>query len=188
MLKEDQMKTKPTEKRAAQDEAGNLQDMRRFHDVFEICHPPAGKSLPSGIRQPVAAESASASILQPVAGESGKRLLVDFSNIPTCWRKTLHEPGRADLPVSPAARQRRPTGFMVPMHAKKRKEALDEPSEAPQGFGLRQPSGALDRCRQYQAVEGHRSPRRYRANARSLWFKARIVSGNSLPRAKREKI
>ena len=88
------MKTKPTEKRAAQDEAGNLQDMRRFHDVFEICHPPAGKSLPSGIRQPVAAESASASILQPVAGESGKRFLVDFSNIPTCWRKTLHEPGR----------------------------------------------------------------------------------------------
>jgi hypothetical protein len=39
-------------------EAGNLQDMRRFHDAFEI-------------RQPVAAESASASILQPVAGESG---------------------------------------------------------------------------------------------------------------------
>ena len=73
-------RTKPTEKGAAKDEAGNLQDMRRFHDVFEICHPPAGKSSPTGIRQPVAAESASASILQTVARESarqGMRLLLE---------------------------------------------------------------------------------------------------------------
>jgi hypothetical protein len=105
MPKEEQMnRTKPTEKRAAKGEGGNLQDMRRFHDAFEI-------------RQPVAGKSASASIPQPVAGEFD----------PICWRKILHEPGRADLstlrsgsatedgPVSLAARQRRPTGFTVPM-------------------------------------------------------------------------
>src|SRR5450759_4950524 len=80
MLKEDQMsRTKPTEKGAAKGEASNLQDMCRFHNVFEICHPPAGKSLPTEIRQPLAAESESASIPQPVARESGERLLVDFS-------------------------------------------------------------------------------------------------------------
>jgi predicted nuclease of restriction endonuclease-like (RecB) superfamily len=57
----------------------NLQDMRRFHDVFEICHPLAGKSLPAGICQPLAGKSASALIPQPLAVESGERLLVDFS-------------------------------------------------------------------------------------------------------------
>ena len=42
----------------------NLQDMRRFHDVF-------------GIRQPVAGKSLSLAFPQPAAAESGERLLVD---------------------------------------------------------------------------------------------------------------
>ncbi len=54
--------------------------------------------------------------------------------------------------------------FMVPMHAKKRKEAFHKPSEAPPGFGVRQSSGALamDASRP-KAPEHWRSPRRYRA-------------------------
>jgi hypothetical protein len=42
--------------------------------------------------------------------------------------------------------------------------------ELPPGFGLRQPSGALDGYAVTKAVEGHRSPRRYRANASFLRF------------------
>jgi hypothetical protein len=57
----------------------NLQDMRRFHDVFEICQPAAGKSLPAEIRQPLAGKSSSALIPQPVAVKTGERLLVDFA-------------------------------------------------------------------------------------------------------------
>jgi hypothetical protein len=48
--------------------------------------------------------------------------------------------------------------------------SLHEPSELPLGFGLRQPSGALDRHSVTKAVEGHRSPRRCRARASSLQF------------------
>ena len=44
----------------------NLQDMRRFHDVF-------------GIRQPVAGKSLSLAFPQPAVAESGERLLVDFA-------------------------------------------------------------------------------------------------------------
>ncbi|MCI0539269.1 MAG: PDDEXK nuclease domain-containing protein [Verrucomicrobiales bacterium] len=44
----------------------NLQDMRRFYDVFDICQPVASKSVLSSIRQ-------------PVASKSGERLLVDFT-------------------------------------------------------------------------------------------------------------
>jgi len=41
-----------------------------------------------------------------------------------------------------------------------------EPSELPPGFGLRQPSGALRKpWAVAKAVEGHRTPRRYRAGA-----------------------
>src|SRR5207249_9937492 len=34
-------------------------------------------------------------------------------------------------------------GFMVPMHARKRKEAFHEPAAVPPGFGVRQSSGAF---------------------------------------------
>ena len=55
-------------------------------------------------------------------------------------------------------------GFMVPMHAQKRMEALHEPSEAPPGFGVRQSSGALAmEAIQPKAPEDWRSPRRCRA-------------------------
>jgi predicted nuclease of restriction endonuclease-like (RecB) superfamily len=54
----------------------NLQDMRRFHDVFEIRQPVASKSVLSAIRQPAAGKSLS---LASVAAESGERLLVDFT-------------------------------------------------------------------------------------------------------------
>jgi len=57
----------------------NLQDMRRFYDVFEIRQPLAGKSVPWAIRQPAAGKSLSGAIWQPVAAESGDRLQVDFT-------------------------------------------------------------------------------------------------------------
>jgi predicted nuclease of restriction endonuclease-like (RecB) superfamily len=57
----------------------NLQDMRRFYEVFEIRQPLAGKSVPWAIRQPAAGKSLSGAIWQPVAAESGDRLQVDFT-------------------------------------------------------------------------------------------------------------
>ena len=49
--------------------------MRRFHDVF-------------GIRQPVAGKSLSLAFPQPAAAESGERLLVDFANTITWTERT----------------------------------------------------------------------------------------------------
>ncbi len=57
----------------------NLQDMRRFHDVFEIRQPVASKSELLAIRQPAAGKSLSPAFRQPAAAESGERLLVDFA-------------------------------------------------------------------------------------------------------------
>lgn len=57
----------------------NLQDMRRFYESFEICHPVASKSAVSAIRQPAASKSVVARTRPPGAAECGERLLVDFS-------------------------------------------------------------------------------------------------------------
>jgi len=57
----------------------NLQDMRRFHAVFEIRQPVASKSELPAIRQPAAGKPFSLAVRQPAAVESGERLLVDFA-------------------------------------------------------------------------------------------------------------
>jgi len=54
-------------------------------------------------------------------------------------------------------------------------EAYRETFELPAGFGLRQPSGALEQVASVtKAVDGHRSPRRYRGNASSSRFLATV--------------
>ena len=53
-------------------------------------------------------------------------------------------------------------------------DTTHEPCEPPSGFGLRQPSGALEECGRAKAVEGRRSPSRCRANAISLRFMALV--------------
>ena len=66
----------------------------------------------------------------------------------------------------PAGSKACPTS-MVPMHAKKRKEASHASSEVPPGLGVRQSSGAFPRsCGVLKAAEGCRSPRRYRVHSR----------------------
>ena len=57
----------------------NLQDMRRFYEVFAICQPVASKSLATGICQPVASKSEARLILSPAAREYGRRLQIDFT-------------------------------------------------------------------------------------------------------------
>jgi len=57
----------------------NLQDMRRFHEIFQLRQPAAGKSVRSEICQPVAGKSMAPGWPQPVTDEAGERLLVDFA-------------------------------------------------------------------------------------------------------------
>jgi predicted nuclease of restriction endonuclease-like (RecB) superfamily len=57
----------------------NLQDMRRFYDVFEICQPVASKSAAAEICQPPASKSGEAMILSTLSRESGERLVIDFA-------------------------------------------------------------------------------------------------------------
>src|SRR5437762_11867017 len=61
-------------------------------------------------------------------------------------------------------------GFMVPMRAQKRKEALHEPPAAPPGFALRQPSGAFTsgpRAQKRQSTAALQEARKPRTWARS---------------------
>jgi hypothetical protein len=87
-------------------------------------------------------------------------------------------------PTAKAARRRAGFAIIVPFAgsirgrigiaccACRRRKILHEPSALPRGFGLRQSSGALDEPRFVgKAVEGHRSPRRWRVGECVLPFK-----------------
>ena len=59
--------------------------------------------------------------------------------------------------------------------ARRRRKFFYELSELPQGLGLRQTSGALDEAPSVgKAVEGHRSPKRWRAGGYTLQFKVLV--------------
>jgi len=61
----------------------NLHDMRRFHDVFEIRYPPAGKSSSALIPQPLPVEKTTIQSLRAVPSDPfafSNRRFTTFSN------------------------------------------------------------------------------------------------------------
>src|SRR6266545_2748669 len=96
-----------------------------------------------------------------------------YSAVGFWWREALHEPplsrpsGTLPLGGGEGWGEGAVRRFMVPMHSKKRKWALHEPTAWPPGFGLRQSSGAFTSAglRVPKAAEGRRSPRRSRGGA-----------------------